>query len=434
MDRSFLIPAMIVRLGKFVSFKNQNGIAEGVQYSDKALEGGYVLMQEVGGEEFVCKIRSNVEDIDADFINGFLKQKAEMNIDKSFKLKIKDALESDDTFIEELEKILEEKDLPRKEEKAFEKEYIENKIEEIAYSEKLIKPGSLVRLPLSSSKEGTIQIEGKTYPIYESLCLIKKEDGEVSESGIYYISQNRHGIPLRLRSTMKDMDVYYWETNNDVITKEEFITLVNHGIRTIQTNKNFYLYFRAFNTEYEGMVGEMLDTFNKEENIDIKAEKYTEALKELIKNANEKEDFHKKVVISLPTKIQKDYIAQMDNSLISKQPMAMTNLLFKNDLDKKSKSAYVKEQMNAFLNDKSNLVNLYGLYSIISTYDALESDTYGFLKNNLKPSSITLGLEDYCNLVNNIKNAEAQEAPVRYKEYGDSYLDTALNASGNLDI
>lgn len=424
---------MIVRLGQYISFTNNNGVAEDVEYSNEALEGNYIMMQEVGGSRFVCKIRSNVEDIDNAFINSFLKAKAEANIDKAFKLKIKDALESDEAFENELESILEDKGLGRKEEKAFEKQYIEDKIEEIAYNEKLIKPGSIVRLPISSSKDGDIEIDGTVYPIYESLCLIMKENNEISESGIYYVSQNRHGIPLRLRSSFKDMDVYFWETNNELITKEEFVTILNHGIRTIEHGNNFYLYCRAYNTEYETLVKDYSDEYSREPDETLKNKKYLEMINRFIELADEKEDFHSSVIISLPTRIQRDFVKRLEHSVLSKQPMAITNILFKNDSDKEQKAVFVEQELEKYLRDKERHVPLYGLYSIISTYNDLESDTYGFLKNNLKPSSIIMGLEDYVEFIRSIKDKDREGFSI-HKEYESAYLNSDLNADGCLDI
>jgi hypothetical protein len=290
----------------------------------------------------------------------------------------------------------------------------------------------LVRLPISSSKEGNIEIGGSTYPIYESLCLIMKDD-EISESGIYYISQNRHGIPLRLRSSLKDMEVYFWETNNDLISKEEFITLLNHGIRTVREKNNFYLFCRAYNTPEEKYVSDMVSTYNNEADVEVKNRKYIEMLELFIKAAEDRDDFHRNVTVSLPTRIPRKFVSDMDKSLLSKQPKAITNILFRSDTDKETKSVWVGKQLNDYLSDKDKMASLYGLYSIISISDGFESDTYGFLKNNLRPSSIGMGMTDYIDFIKGIKSMESEENVVQ-KRYDISYLNNDVKEGGYLDI
>jgi len=427
-NKGFLVPAMIVRFGKYVSF-DRNG--NNVEFSEEPLDGNYIMAQEVGGENFVCKLRSNKKDIDAKFIKDFFIEKAEYNIDKAFKLKIKDALERDDDFNDKLDKIIEEKDLSRKESKEFEKTYLEEKIEKIALEEKLMGPGSIVRIPLSSSKEESIEINGEVLPVYESLCLIMKDNGEVAEYGIYYVSQNRHSIPLRLRPSRKNDEVYYWETNNDLITEREVITLLNHGVRTSDMSNGFYLYFRAHDSKYENEIKDIVATYLNEEDPTLKKDNYKNAIEDIKNIIEDNKGAYKDIIISLPSNVKKDYLNGLENTVISKQPMAITNLLFKND-DKEVKSEEIKSLMNKKLREVVNGVNLYGIYSIISTYDALESDTYGFLINNLKPGSIMFGLNDYVEFIESIKSI----APVieNKKTYGSEYLNSDLNTSGMLDI
>ena len=428
-NRSFLVPAMIVRFGEYVSF-DRSGNKE-VEFSEEPLEGNYVMAQEVGGEKFVCKLRSNEKDIDSKFIKNFFNEKAQSNIDKAFKLKIKDALESDDDFNDKLDKIIEEKDLSRKESKEFEKTYLEDKIEEIALNEKLIGPGSMVRLPLSSSKEESVEINGEVLPVYESLCLIMKGNGEISESGIYYVSQNRHGIPLRLRPSRKNDEVYYWETNNDLITEREVITLLNHGVRTADMSNGFYLYFRAHATKYENEIKDIVATYLNEEDPTLKKDNYKNAIEDIKNIIEDNKDAYKDIIISLPSNVKKAFLNGLENTVISKQPMAITNLLFKNE-DKEEKSEEIQSLMNKRLGETVNGVDLYGIYSIISTYDALESDTYGFLINNLKPGSVMFGLNDYVEFIDSVKSS----APIveKKKTYGSEYLNSDLDTSGMLDI
>lgn len=428
---NFLVPASIFKLGKFISFTNNNGIAENVSYSDTATNGTYVLAQELDGTKFICKITSNKPELTAEQLNNFLSTKANNNVDQSFELKIKAILEEDDKFLDEIDKIIEEKDLDRKEAKAFEKDMLNEKVKEVSFNEKLIKPGSIVRAPLSSSQGLSISLNGQKFPIFESRCIIFEDGNKVSDSGLYYIVQNRHTIPLVFKYNEINKTTLFCETNNELCSKENIVSLIKHSIRTTKMKNGYFCYFKSNNDEFKENIKEISDSFYKidKEKNEEKVTAYLEACDRLLSMLEEHKELYKHLNISLPLSIPITSVFKTENSLIAKQPEAMFNIYFKTE-DKKTKTTELSNNLQKFINDKK--LNVYGFYSILALYDKVESDTYGFLPNNIKGSGMTISCKDYAEFISIIKPEDYVAVANRVNETG--YFAIKKNDNGALEL
>lgn len=407
---NFLTPMAIVKFGKFISFeKDENNVASNIVTSDTAEKGNFILASDVEGNKFVLRLQSNDrKEIDADFINWFFKEKSERSVKDALILKIKEQLSDDDKELEYIEKYCDDNNLGRKEGREFEKEYFDKKSKEIALNDKLIKPDSIVRIPLSSSKGEIAIIDDVEFPIYNSLCLIvAEENGEKkpSFSGIYYLSQSRHELPIIFIKSKKDNTKYSAVINTNILTMIQFDSLVKHSVRTCDETEGFFLYFVLRNNMDSGKDKDIKLIFEDLNAQNRTVDSYKEHLEKLVLFMNDNPDYLKNISIFLPNKYPKSDILEHSDSLINKIPGAITNISlstqYSNNEDKKLLEDNIR--MNIKEDIMNNDATLYGIYSILSLSDAFESDTYGFIKNNYKASSFCYSLKDTLQLIDKFK-------------------------------
>ena len=104
---------------------------------------------------------------------------------------------------------------------ALSNQQLEENSKKIALNEKLIKPGSIVRTPLSSTGE-ILEFEGEKLPILESKSISfdpSTNFEQPMQSGFYYLSQNRHQLPVELFKK-KGGDAFRIKLNSQVASKK----------------------------------------------------------------------------------------------------------------------------------------------------------------------------------------------------------------------
>jgi len=417
---SFLLPASIYRLDKYVGL-NGTEIVEEVDEKGPAL----MLCSDHLGSKFIVKFSDyhKKEDITMNDLQTFFKLKSEEKVDKGKILKIKDLLEDDDSFMDELDALIEEKDLGRKEAKEFEKKYIGDKAEELVFNFWLNKPGSWIRTTLNSTQlEYTL--EGKSIPVYESKSIIYDGD-KPSMSGMYYIAKTRHSLPIKMFTSKNDETKTVILFNNNTLTKTYLLTILRHLHRTVSKTGSFYLGFN-FDKVSDSELEKLLIEIEKE---DIKADstKYLEVLDNLIsyvEGLEENTSSFENVSIFLPgvlgNKIDLKAIIKDQSSLLYKYVQGYTNILHPYF---KGNDEIISEIVSLVIDEVVNKRNpLYGFYEIVgSDSDELESSTYGWLQNNIKPSSIFMDVNksiEMFHLINDKMTAMAIEKGLKVEKEG----------------
>jgi len=393
--QSFLIPTAEIRIENFLSKDNETFIISETPTN-------YVFAKNGDGTTFIVELKSNKhKNIDSSFVETFLKEKAEMILKKDFQLKIKQHLENDDRELEYIENYCDENELSRKDGREWEKTHLEDKSRKMALSNKIIKEGSIVRLPLSYNGKTNATFQGVEYSVYDSLCLISSDiNGEEkpSNTGLFYIAQTRHEFPLKLIKNKKDENKLNVITDKNLMTLSNTITLLNHSIRTVNKSHGFYLYFLI--TDEIKKNAELLDLIENLNSPNKTEEDYIKNITLLIEKV-QKEDIYNMLTMFLPFKLLKSEILRDTEILVNKIPAAIVNISLSTQLttakEKIEKLEEVKEKLKE--NIMNNTYGLLGVYSILSLTEEIESDTYGFLQNNVKKSSITLSNRDIINLI-----------------------------------
>jgi len=397
---SFLIPITTIRLVNFLS-KTDNSFAISPSPTN------FIFAKNGDGTDFIVELKSNKhKSIDSKFVDTFLKEKAESILKTDFQLKVKQHLENDDKELEYIESYCEDNNLNRKDGREWEKKHLEEKSFEMALSNKIIKEGSIVRLPLSYNGKKKGIIDDIEYSVYDSLCLISAEiNGEEkpSNTGLFYIAQTRHEFPLKLIKNKKDADKLNVITDSNLMTYENVLTLFRHSIRTVNKKHGFYLYFLI--TDEIKKDATLLDLIENLNSPNKTEEEYIMNIEKLIKLVEEDNNLHKLLTVFLPFKLFKKEILRDTEILINKVSAAIINISLSTQLSTKEEKASKLIEVKAELekNILSNKYSLSAVYSILSLTEEIESDTYGFLQNNVKKSSITLSNKDLIDLIDVFK-------------------------------
>jgi hypothetical protein len=398
--KSFLIPITTIRIVDFLSKLDNN-------FTKSNSPTNFIFAKNGDGTDFIVELKNNKhKNIDSEFVETFLKTKAESILKKDFQLKVKQHLENDDKELEYIEKYCDDNNLNRKDGREWEKKHLEEKSFEMALSNKIIKEGSIVRLPLSYNGKNKAIYNGTEYPIYDSLCLISTElNGEEkpSNTGLFYIAQTRHEFPLKLIKNKKDIDKFNVITDSNLMTLENILTLFRHSIRTVNKKNGFYLYFLITDEiKKDAILLDLIENLNSPNKTE---EEYIQNIEKLIEMINIDNDIHKSLTMFLPFKLFKKEILRDTEMLINKVAAAIINISLSTQLttkeEKDNKLIEVKAELEK--NIMNNKYSLLAVYSILSLTEEIESDTYGFLQNNVKKSSITLSNKDLIDLIDLFK-------------------------------
>jgi hypothetical protein len=385
----FLLPATVYKLKSFITIKDSK-ISEEHNDTDPAL----MLCQDQSGKHFIVKY-SDYFVKDTQSINDlktFFKLKSEQQVDKALTLKIKDQLEESDEFQDKLEEMIEEQELSRKDAKTFEKKYTLEQAEELAFNSWLNKPGSWIRTTLNETNE-TCNFEGKELPIYQSKSIQYKEDGKPSFSGMYYISRTRHSIPLKIYTSKHDDQKSTILVNNSVLTKDTLLTLLKHSYRTVKIKSGYHLNFTFDKINNLVLEKLLLELENKD--LRKKTPDYLVKLTELITLVEEDDNIitdFKDISIFLPgagAKVNLKQLVRTQSSLLYKWVEGLINIkhfYFKDNIE------IIDDCLNILITELiDKRQSLYGFYGIVGAdSDETESDTYGWLKDNIQDSKIIM--------------------------------------------
>ena len=429
MIKNFLTPLAIVKLGEYVEIID-NKI---VEYSKEPIS-NTILATDLEGNDFVLNLKSNKENIDQEFVKWFFTEKSNMSIKSDFVLKIKEFLSDSDEIIDQIDSYSDDNNLSKKESREYEKKFLEEKSLDLAFKNKLIGPGSIVRLPISSSKQIKILECDREIPMYDSLCLIvsinDKKEEKPSPSGIYYISQSRHELPVVLKTNKKNKNKVSTVFNNKIGTITHFKTLVRHSIRTIDKADGFYLYMINKN-ENENDLQEAVDYLN---NPNRTKETYLENLNKIHAIILEKEYLLSNIDIYFPLSFEKSIITEDTESLITKIPKSITNIALSNQYSNPEQKQELLGNIERGLKETifNDSIKVYGIYSILSLTDEIESDTYGFILNNIKKHSLCFSLNDTIDFINKFKVQRLVDLEEDKPEKEE--LKIKVNSSGVLDF
>jgi len=408
--QNFLSPINLLKIMSYLNVTKENA-------KDTEEQTPYLLCKVPDSNQLIAVLlKSNSKTpVTSEFVNWFFKAKADSLTKKEFVLKIKNELEEDEEEISYVENKCDELNLNRKEGREWEKKYFDEKSEQIATNNKLLKPGSIIRVALSYNGYKEINYNGKTIPLIDSLALITvsednsngEKEEKIGRSGLFYIAQTRHELPISLIINKKNTNKYNVILNDNIASVPNYITLLQHSIRTVKIKNGFFLFF--FNKQESNKeLSTILDNLNSSNKTNETYIENINSLIELIKNDNSIINSFK---IYFPLQIDKSLILNDTEVLVTKLAAAITSISlsqqYSNAKDKQELLDKVNGTIKNWILEKS--VTLYGIYSILSLAEEFESDTYGFLSNNIKKFSLTFGLEDTINLINEFKIGDFEE-------------------------
>lgn len=413
----FILPTAIVKIGRFVGLDENNNIDFS---SDNKC---YAFSKTVDNKLILIKFLTNKKEIvvDEEFLKDYLLRKAKTLIKDKDVVIYKSRLEEDPEFQnilgqkslefeEEISLTVKDKLELKKEIKKFEKEMLEEKANEILLEEKLISEGFFVRLPLSANDNlGTAKYNDEEYPIYESFCIMltKEREPRKERSGLYNIINNRHSLPLIFERTKNQEKGYKLNVrlNTHLMDRSMLITFLNHSIRTANQTEKFLvkILLNKYNTKAQGNK-ELKDLVEKLANCTEPStiKEYILTLEHILTFVKENEtegklSYFSDSYIYLPLTVGKDYVYNED-SLIRKAGASFFNVSFRG-LDREKQEEYIPKLdtlIEQFIENKK----LYGAYSILYGLPYQESDTYGFLENNMHTSKLFLNFNDTIELYN----------------------------------
>jgi len=408
---SFILPLSIIRIIDFIGLSESNDILfDDIKNTDGSIteiDKKYLLCKDPSNDVFVVKLISNQKkfEINSTNIQHYLTQKS-FDIMNTQVLKLKDNLSKNKVVKKELlNKIIKQGQIDNPDKDITDimmdanetlNEEFEQKATDILIKNKLVRTNTVIKVPLSSTSLGMAKLKNREFPIYESLSVLVDKEFSAKSFGVVPIANNKHSIPIKFQNLKEEKFSVLF--NPKFANKEILINLLNHSLRTSKEVDGFFL---SFYTQ-EKTNPEMLTLF-KQINAcpNEKRKEYQDAILSLIewinKNENEKILFFKKVKIYLPMKYKYNNI--FNESLINTFLNGVINIYFsrKKDVNKID----LLEELTVLFKDFTKNKTFYGFYYILASIPTEESDTYGFLENNIHASKIMLNIEDtieFCNI------------------------------------
>ena len=407
---NFILPTTVLRIIDFIGLSPDNEIL--FQSTDNK----YALCKTLENNLVIVNFISNLKkyEISEDTIQKFFVDKAKKSFKDQTVLKLAKILSKDKQKKKELTTRLKEeikqKNPDMEDEdilmEALEQvsDALETEAKNIIINDRTIKKGSVIRVPLSSNGERFAAFNGHKYPIYDSFSLLmNSKEYEPYDSGMYLFSSNRHSIPLVFKiNKNKQYSIRY---NSPFGTKDSLITLFKHGIRTFEKTQSYFLTF-FINEKLPDTLKDLGKEINECSKREDKKGEYVDLMNQLIlwvqENEDEKLSIFKKVYIYLPKQIGKEELFY--GSLFADFPKALLNISLKGleyD-DKEEMQNALSEEMNSYF--ETNNKELYGFYNIVYTIPDEESDTYGFLENNISSHQIMANFNDSLEFLNHLQD------------------------------
>jgi hypothetical protein len=363
-----IIPAVFFKIGKWVS------IDKGTIVSHED-ESPIMHCKDLSGDDLFIRFEyfKNDGNPTTTEVKQFFVDKANQMVTDKEIIKVKSFLEESADIDEEIEKL----GLGRKEER----EWLKGEARKIVLNNWSIVPGKWMRAAISLTQEKLIY-DDKEYLLYESKSIIYDENDEPSKSGLYYITKNRHNIPVVVKQYHNGGECFL---NKDVASYENFKSLINHSIRTAKRNIDFLPDFFTRDADWVNTC----NAINK-----FKAEKkylrYITGCEYLLESSGS--EIVGKVFVRLPGSLKKSFNPELlnsdSNSILNGFKNGVQRIYYGKEDGEVKKS--VDEKLSVAFNTAENS---YGFYDIVSIGDEIEGNSYGFLTNNLNPRKTYYDIE-----------------------------------------
>jgi len=288
--KKIIIPSAFFQIGEFITINNGEVVLS---------PGDIPIMKcmDLSGEPLFIKFkifRSKDELTTANLIKFFSDKQKQMITEKEI-LKIKNYLEDSPAIEEEIDSL----SLSRKDERVW----LKDKANSIAMNNWEISSGKWMRGSLSYTSE-IIKFNDKEYQLLESHSIIYENDNEPSKSGLYYITKNRHNIPLIASNVESGGSIFL---NKNIASIDNFTSLLRHAIRTAKKKIDF---LPEFSTRLEEWTG-FCNGINKYK-IDKNYSRYIAGCEFLLDNLEN--DIMNKIFIKLPKSLMKSFKVDMVKS------------------------------------------------------------------------------------------------------------------------
>lgn len=363
-----IIPAVFFQIGKWVSV--ENGVAE-------KYEGTSPIMQcrDLSGDTIFIRYEYFKGDgsPSTSEVKKFFTDKCEQMVSDKEIIKVKAFLEDS----AEIDDKIEELGLDRKEEK----KWLKDEARKIVLGNWSIVPGKWMRAAVNITDE-KIKYDGHEYNLYESQSIIYDENEAPSKSGLYFITKNRHNIPVVVKDHHKGGECFL---NKDVASYENFESLIKHSIRTAKRNIDFLPDFFTRSSDWTNTCN-AINKFKAEKKYD----RFIAGCEYLLENSNDR--IAEKVFVRLPGSLKKSFNPELlnsdSNSILNGFKKGVERIYYGKETDELKEEIGVK--LSGAFNDAENT---YGFYDIVSIGDEIDGDSYGFLTNNLNPRKTYFNIE-----------------------------------------
>lgn len=363
-----ILPAVFFKIGNWVSLDGT---------SVEKLEGSSPLMccSDLSGEKIFIRFeyfKNEGSPNTGEVKEFFLKKRDQMITDKEL-IKVKNHLEESPDIDEKIEGL----GLGRKEER----EWLKGEARKIVEENWTISAGKWMRAAVSKTNEKIVD-DGVEYFIYESKSIIYDDDNNPSKSGLYFITKNRHNIPVVVKNHNDGGECFL---NKDVASYENFEALIKHSIRTAKRNIDFLPDLFTRNPDWTNTC----NAVNKFK-VEKKYDRYIGGLEYILETSGK--DIQTQVFVRLPGSLKKsfnpDLLNSDSNSILNALKKGVERIYYSKE-DDEVKDLVIKKLSSSF----DSAEQTYGFYDIVSMGDEIEGDSYGFLTNNLNPRKTYYNIE-----------------------------------------
>lgn len=416
-----IIPASIFRISGFIN-KETNKI------EDIPQAGGLVLCYSESGKPVILELLSNKKETTLEDINTYFDNK----LNSVMKDKEVIAVASELSYLEDfeiaLEKAVEEfKENNSNDRKAiieFKKAYTTEKAREIVIERRRLKKGSIIKTVIDIKNNlafDTYKFGNSNIPIIRSRSLIFDTNGIVTTTGFYYYSQTANSLPITIIPIFKKEGEalnFFKVQLSKLANLEHFNFLIEHIERSInkQIKENTSIYLPGINYDYDKIKDNKelmkliknIRTLSQEKEISQdKANIFKIYLKELKEevNKNPKLIIYINLVFNLiigssdMKALTKEYSSPLTNlnkSFVNLN-FSKENPDIKNKLSKKIES-YLTELI------KGDIVcEISATYHTPALKYGEESDSWGFMLNNVQAEAFVLSFNDIVKIYNSLE-------------------------------
>lgn len=395
---SFILPTVIVRIIDFV------GIDKDRQIIFDSDNNNYALCKTLENDIILVRFLSNLKkiDINESVLTTFFEKKALNSFKPQNVLKLAKALSSNKEMKKAKTSLLKEtmkKEHPEMDDDDILMEVMEQlsssfetEAKDIIIEDKTIRKNSVIRIPLSSGKKEFVTLQNKEIPVYESYSLLMNKEREPRESGMYLFSSNRQSIPLIFEKNKNGS--YSIRFNGLFANKDILLTLFRHSIRTFEHTGGYMLTIYLSKNIENVEISELVESINKCTKSDSEKIHYVDLMKKIInwveENENDKILTFRNSFIYLPKVLEKDLLFHgtlFDNLSSAIFNVSLRGLKYE---DKEAIIEIIEKEKNNFFADRK----LYGFYNILYDLPSKESNTYGFLENNIQSHQVMSNFSD----------------------------------------